>query len=802
MADTKEKEKDANLRQRKGEKKQETEKVKAVTEVPAPVAIVPLEESAKTKPKVTPAQAAQLAQLKLKQREWAYNISLVVVTILSFLTRVYRINEPAQVVFDEVHFGKFASYYLRRTYYFDVHPPLGKLLLAATGWLVGYDGHFLFDKIGDDYIENNVPYVALRMTPATAGALIIPVVFLTLKEMGMSVAGATFAALLLVFDNALIAQSRLILLDSMLTFFAILSVYTWVKFYKQRHVPFTFKWWFWLSMTGVSLALTTGVKMVGLFTVACVGIAVLFDLWELLDIRRGLTMRQVGRHFAARALCLIFLPIGIYLSFFYIHFAILSYSGPGDAFHTPAFQAELKGSSMNIGTPAIPYHANITFKNRDLKVYLHSHGEHYPLRYDDGRISSEGQQVTGYPHRDANNFWELLPAEPEFAGESAEYELDEEEQLKGIRYLKHGDQVRLRHPRTDSYLITHDVASPLTPTHMEMTTVKLDVANKRYNETLWKVLLTEEDDDAEGVKVRARRGHLKLVNAQHNVAVHTHKGVLPAWGFAQNEINGNKNTKEPKNIWFVDEVQHPRIVNGTEVGEEDESKKKKQPEKKLSFLQKFFELQSVMISANAGLVKPHPYSSTPITWPFVLRGISFWETKEGLRQIYLLGNPIIWWPAIVGTFMYVAMWVLDRIFLRRGVDDFRPPVRRWWDRSIGFVFLAWALHWLPFFLFERKLFLHHYLPSFIFSVMTAALVFEFIGRVALHDAAKVALQTPITVWMKSQGGPVYNAVLVAFLACAVGSFWYFSPLTYGTGFPDVEAIRAHKWLTSWDLQHA
>lgn len=27
--------------------------------------------------------------------------------------RLYRIDHPAEVVFDEVHFGKFASYYLR-----------------------------------------------------------------------------------------------------------------------------------------------------------------------------------------------------------------------------------------------------------------------------------------------------------------------------------------------------------------------------------------------------------------------------------------------------------------------------------------------------------------------------------------------------------------------------------------------------------------------------------------------------------------------------------------------------------------
>lgn len=59
---------------------------------------------------------------------------------------------------------------------------------------------------------------------------------------------------------------------------------------------------------------------------------------------------------------------------------------------------------------------------------------------------------------------------------------------------------------------------------------------------------------------------------------------------------------------------------------------------RLSFLAKFFELQRLMISHNSGLTKPHPYSSAAISWPFVLRGISFWETKQGLRQIYLLGE--------------------------------------------------------------------------------------------------------------------------------------------------------------------
>jgi len=73
----------------------------------------------------------------------------IILTILAIFTRFYKISEPAQVVFDEVHFGKFASYYLRHTYYFDVHPPLGKLMLAGAGWAGGYNGSYLFDKIGN-----------------------------------------------------------------------------------------------------------------------------------------------------------------------------------------------------------------------------------------------------------------------------------------------------------------------------------------------------------------------------------------------------------------------------------------------------------------------------------------------------------------------------------------------------------------------------------------------------------------------------------------------------------------------------
>lgn len=51
-----------------------------------------------------------------KQSEWDYKLAIVVVTVLAFVTRFWKINYPDQVVFDEVHFGKVSIRWMRSTY--------------------------------------------------------------------------------------------------------------------------------------------------------------------------------------------------------------------------------------------------------------------------------------------------------------------------------------------------------------------------------------------------------------------------------------------------------------------------------------------------------------------------------------------------------------------------------------------------------------------------------------------------------------------------------------------------------------
>jgi dolichyl-phosphate-mannose--protein O-mannosyl transferase len=59
--------------------------------------------------------------------------------VLSAATRYYHSDTPGAVVFDETHFGGFVGSYHEGRYFFDIHPPLGKLSLLWLGYLFGYD---------------------------------------------------------------------------------------------------------------------------------------------------------------------------------------------------------------------------------------------------------------------------------------------------------------------------------------------------------------------------------------------------------------------------------------------------------------------------------------------------------------------------------------------------------------------------------------------------------------------------------------------------------------------------------------
>lgn len=724
--------------------------------------------------------------------EWDYRIAIAIITVIAFITRFWGITYPSQVVFDEVHFGKFASYYLQRTYFFDVHPPFGKLLFAFAGWLVGYNGEFLFENIGDNYITNKVPYVAYRAMPATLGALTVPTVFLIMWESGYSLPACVTAAGLLLFDNAHIGQTRLILLDASLIFFMATSVLAYVRFYKLRHVPFSRKWWKWLLLTGVSLSCTISIKYVGVFTFFSIGVPVLFDLWDLMDINRrqgALSLPEFGKHFAARMVGLIIVPFFLYLFWFQVHFSILTKSGPGDDFMTPEFQETLSDNIMTLQSVGINYYDSITIRHKDTKVYLHSHPDKYPLRYDDGRISSQGQQVTGYPHNDTNNHWQILPSTALTTTEG--------------QRVKIGDIVRLRHIVTDTTLLTHDVASPYHPTNQEFTTVVKDEADgPRYNDTLFEIKV----DHAKGREdFKTMSSHFKLVHIPTKVAMWTHTTPLPEWAYKQAEINGNKNVQQSSNTWYVDDI--PSLPTDS-----DRNQKEVRKVKSLSFLRKYIELQRAMFYHNNALTSSHPYASQPISWPFLLRGVSFWTNNDTREQIYFLGNPLGWWLASSLLAVFAGIIGADQLALRRGMDALDDRTRSRLYNSTGFFFLTWASHYIPFYIMGRQLFLHHYLPAHLASALVTGALVEFIFNIEPLEPESPPTSATVKGHKRTLSRPVRERVTtqsllgswiatVVILAAVFWCFLFFAPLTYGKPGLTIEQVNSRKWL-AYDLHFA
>lgn len=120
----------------------------------------------------------------------------------------------------------------------------------------------------------------MRVMLATFGVLMVPLAWYTAKELGFSNRACHLTTIMVLCDVAWLCISRFILLDSMLLFFTVLTVFCLTRFHTEQYDPFSPDWWVWLTFTGISIGCVASIKWVGLFVTALVGIYTLEDLWE------------------------------------------------------------------------------------------------------------------------------------------------------------------------------------------------------------------------------------------------------------------------------------------------------------------------------------------------------------------------------------------------------------------------------------------------------------------------------------------------------------------------------------------
>ena len=247
-------------------------------------------------------------------------------TSLSLYTHFCDFGQPNTVVFDEVYFGNFTNYYSKGSYFFDIHPPLGKELLYFGSILSNYDGNLMFTHIGQEFPNNHIK--KLRFWPSLTGSLITPIIYFTLRLNECSYLWSCVCSILPALDNAMLVESRFVLIDSYLWFFAVLCVFFCALATRcPKHTVL------FAVLTGLAAGATTSVK----FTGAGVAIGVVIAFFMHFPFFTAFKMSFLAG----------ISGIFVLISSFVLHFKLLKHPGMGCKFHPRKFCVELAKGNIN-----------------------------------------------------------------------------------------------------------------------------------------------------------------------------------------------------------------------------------------------------------------------------------------------------------------------------------------------------------------------------------------------------------------------------------------------------------------------
>ena len=176
---------------------------------------------------------------------------------------------------------------------------------------------------------------------------------------------------------------------------------------------------------------------------------------------------------------------------------------------------------------------------------------------------------------------------------------------------------------------------------------------------------------------------------------------------------------------------------------------------------------------HVNLDSEHSYQSNPLSWPFMTRPTSFtYESiKDGSlgcptdhcsQEVLALGNPIIWWAALLAVPYQLWNWIANR------------------DWRSGAILAGIVAGWFPWLL---------YLDRTIFTFYTVAYV-PFIVMAVAFTIMKLLQRKPPQQqrWMV--------ALVGLYLFAVVAAAWWFYPIWTGEVIPYTQ-WQLRMWMPTW-----
>ena len=215
----------------------------------------------------------------LRNKPLAFGILLIF--SFSLFLRFWQLNRFNTLIFDEIYFADHGFSYLKQLDLFDVHPPLGKYLLALGIWLHAH----LFGgakTFAEATAVSQIDAIAYRWLNAVTGSLIPLLVgaiaYQFTRRDRLTLLASGFVAL----DGLLLVESRLSLINVYLIFFGLIGLWCFGKAIADN---MSLKW---LMLAGGFWGACASIKWNGLGFL--LGVYLLYGLaWGLNEIQHWQT---------------------------------------------------------------------------------------------------------------------------------------------------------------------------------------------------------------------------------------------------------------------------------------------------------------------------------------------------------------------------------------------------------------------------------------------------------------------------------------------------------------------------------
>lgn len=195
--------------------------------------------------------------------------------------------------------------------------------------------------------------------------------------------------------------------------------------------------------------------------------------------------------------------------------------------------------------------------------------------------------------------------------------------------------------------------------------------------------------------------------------------------------------------------------------------------------------------------KPDEIGSMWINWPIMARPIQYWTEFSGgdsatYQGLVTLGNPTVWVMGLIGVFGLTAMGFARIVGGKNGFSWIHLLV-------IGLYFA----NWLPFAPIRRVMYIYHYYPALIFSVLAFCLLLYTFVLPRLNQALPwlLAKISPKHRLIKLSNIPdtVTVAIFLVILLGLVVGFYLYAPFTYKLPLTK-QQFESRLLLKEWNLK--